>query len=51
MDEFDSPFKALSLELGAPLWTGDKKLTIGLQNKGATWLLSTEKIKSLRDRE
>lgn len=24
VDEFDSPFIALSLEMGSPLWTGDK---------------------------
>ena len=30
IDEFDTPFVTLSLELGSPLWTGDKKLIKGL---------------------
>ena len=42
MDEFDTPFIALSMELGSPLWTGDKKLTNGLREKGVDWILSTE---------
>jgi predicted nucleic acid-binding protein len=34
VDEFDAPFIALCLELDAPLWTGDKKLLVGLTEKG-----------------
>ncbi|WP_022669778.1 putative toxin-antitoxin system toxin component, PIN family [Hippea alviniae] len=34
IDEKDTPFVALSLELNAYLWTGDKKLINGLKNKG-----------------
>jgi len=33
VDEFDTPFVALSLELASPLWTGDKKLIKGLKQK------------------
>lgn len=33
VDQFDAPFIALSLELGSPLWTGDKKLINGLNDK------------------
>lgn len=34
VDEFDTPFIALCMELEAPLWTGDKKLINGLRAKG-----------------
>ena len=34
VDEADTPFVALSLELNVALWTGDKKLKNGLQVKG-----------------
>ena len=34
IDEKDTPFVALSLELNAYLWTGDKKLINGLKSKG-----------------
>lgn len=51
VDEFDTPFIALSMELGAPLWTGDKKLRNGLQEKGVDWILNTEKIKEIRGEE
>jgi len=36
IDEKDTPFVALSLELGYPLWTRDKVLKIGLQQRGFT---------------
>ncbi len=49
LDEFDVPFIALSLELDSPLWTGDKKLTKGLRNKGINWILNTGIIKEIRD--
>jgi predicted nucleic acid-binding protein len=51
VDEFDTPFIALSIELGSPLWTGDKKLANGLRAKGVDWILGTEKIKEIRDKE
>lgn len=34
IDEKDAPFVALTLELNALLWTGDKKLKLGLAQKG-----------------
>jgi predicted nucleic acid-binding protein len=34
IDEFDTPFVALALQLNAPLWTKDEKLKAGLRNKG-----------------
>ncbi len=36
IDEDDTPFIALSLELGYPIWTRDKELKTGLQQKGFT---------------
>ena len=34
IDESDTPFVALTIELNALLWTGDKKLKEGLKKKG-----------------
>ncbi|MCF8371978.1 MAG: hypothetical protein K9H64_10170 [Bacteroidales bacterium] len=34
VDLKDTPFVALAIELGIPLWTGDKKLKEGLKSKG-----------------
>lgn len=34
IDEADTPHVALTLELGGFLWTGDRKLRMGLQEKG-----------------
>ncbi len=48
IDEFDTPFIALSLELDAPLWTGDKKLINGLKQKGIDWILNTKIINEIR---
>ncbi len=48
IDEFDIPFIALSLEMEALLWTGDKKLMKGLRAKGIKWIFST-KMTDLRD--
>jgi len=33
IDEADTPFVALALELDIPLWSGDKKLAKGLKDK------------------
>lgn len=49
VDQFDVPFIALSLELGSPLWTGDKKLINGLNEKGIAWILDTEAVKQIRN--
>jgi len=34
VDVNDIPFVALALELGVPLWAGDKKLKNGLKRMG-----------------
>ncbi len=44
IDENDTLFVALSNYLNARLWTGDKKLINGLQNKGYTRMISTEEL-------
>ena len=49
VDEFDIPFVALALELGSPLWTGDKKLRNGLESKGVDWILLTTDLTALRN--
>lgn len=49
IDQFDAPFIALSLELEAPLWSGDKKLIKGLKTKGIEWILDTNQIIEIRD--
>ena len=49
IDKYDAPFIALSLELNAPFWTGDKKLSKGLRRKGVDWFLDTDLIKIIRD--
>ena len=49
IDEFDTPFIALAVELNAPLWTGDKKLIKGLSKKGVDWILTTEIITKIRN--
>lgn len=47
IDEFDTPFVALSLELNARLWTGDKKLINGLKSKNNNLAISTDEMKAL----
>ncbi len=47
IDEDDTPFVALSLELNARLWTGDKKLINGLLDKNNNIPISTEELKNL----
>lgn len=44
IDEFDTPFVALAIELQSPLWTGDKKLIKGLKKKNVDWIYSTEEL-------
>ncbi len=48
VDLFDAPFIALSLELNAPLWTGDKKLINGLLRKNFDLLINTQKMQNPR---
>lgn len=45
IDEDDTPFIALAIELGAKLWTGDKVLLRGLIAKGADIVITTADIK------
>ncbi len=45
IDEADSPHVALTLKLDGLLWTGDKKLKTGLQNKGFTSFFTPVKSK------
>ncbi len=47
-DIFDKPFVALSLELNAPLWTGDKKMVKGLNSKNFQMLISSNELNKLR---
>lgn len=44
-DEKDTPFVALTLAIeGSFLWTGDKKLITGLQNKNFQHCITTEEL-------
>jgi predicted nucleic acid-binding protein len=44
VDENDTPFLALSIELNCPLWTGDKKLIEGVKVKGFDSVMNTRDI-------
>ncbi|RDC65639.1 PIN domain-containing protein [Adhaeribacter pallidiroseus] len=48
IDEDDTPFVALALEINGLLWTGDKKLLKGLTEKGLQNVLSTQDLFQLR---
>jgi predicted nucleic acid-binding protein len=47
IDEDDTPFIALGIELNAKLWTGDKVLSNGLSKKGADIVITTADLKKL----
>jgi len=47
IDEDDTPFVALALDLDAFLWTGDKKLIDGLVSKGKFFAKTTVEIENL----
>ena len=47
IDEDDTPFVALGVELNAKLWTGDKTLSNGLFKKGVDIVISTAELKSI----
>lgn len=47
IDEDDTPFIALSLELNAKLWTGDKILSRGLVKKEVDITINTAELKKL----
>jgi predicted nucleic acid-binding protein len=44
VDENDTAYIALTLELNGLLWTGDKELEIGLRKKGFTQFFSSDAI-------
>jgi predicted nucleic acid-binding protein len=44
IDPDDALFVALSNSLSAKLWTGDKRLIVGLRNKGYTRIVSTDEL-------
>lgn len=47
VDEDDTPFIALAIELNANLWTGDKTLSRGISKKGSNIIISTEELKKI----
>ena len=47
IDEDDTPFIALTIELNAKLWTGDKILSKGLAKKGVNLIVTTADLKKL----
>jgi predicted nucleic acid-binding protein len=46
IDEEDAMFVALNDHLNAHLWTGDRKLTNGLRNKGYDRIITTDEVYS-----
>lgn len=48
IDEFDTPFVALALEMSAFLWSGDKKLTKGLQKQGFELAIGVDQLLKIR---
>lgn len=46
IDEDDTPFIALTLELEATLWTGDKKLIEGLRQKSFHAVINTSDLRN-----
>lgn len=44
VDEKDTLYVAITIELNGLLWTGDKKLTKGLERKGFKQIVSTDKM-------
>jgi len=44
VDEKDTPFVALSLELNTPLWTNDKKLGNGIKKKGFDRFITVDEL-------
>jgi predicted nucleic acid-binding protein len=49
IDKKDLLFVALSLQTGYKLWTGDKKLLIGLTKKGFTNIINSRQLQDLID--
>jgi len=47
IDEKDTSFVALTIETGGILWTGDKKLFKGLQQKGFDRVVNLDQLKDM----
>jgi predicted nucleic acid-binding protein len=47
IDENDTPFVALAIEMKCKLWSGDKKLTDGLLSKKSNVIFTTQELKQL----
>jgi predicted nucleic acid-binding protein len=47
IDENDTPFIALALQMNLKLWSGDKKLTNGLLSKKSDFIYTTQELKNL----
>jgi predicted nucleic acid-binding protein len=47
IDEDDTPFVALSIQMNAKLWSGDKKLSNGLLSKKSNLIYTTQELKNL----
>ena len=47
IDHFDVSYVALALQIGGPLWTGDKKLTAHLKMKGFNRVVNTAELYEL----
>lgn len=47
IDEDDTPFVALAIQMNAKLWSGDKKLTNGLISKQSELIFTTLELKNL----
>ncbi|KAB5484212.1 PIN domain-containing protein [Flagellimonas hadalis] len=50
IDENDTPFVALCLDINGSLWTGDKKLSNGLKQKGIDWIWTTDELLAEREK-
>jgi predicted nucleic acid-binding protein len=47
IDEDDTPFVALAIEMNSKLWSGDKKLTTGLISKRSELICTTLELKKI----
>jgi predicted nucleic acid-binding protein len=47
LDSDDEVYVALAIHLGIPLWTGDKKLALGLRRKEFKLPISTSELQRL----
>ena len=50
VDEKDTPFVALAIDLEGSLWTGDKKLIMELRSKGVELTLTTDELDQVRNK-